>query len=162
MDSNKLDIAKSIINASAKLRDYDLRIIEAKDSYNSQLDFIRAVKMPKMDQFEELFDAINKLIPTIVDGTCDEQADAIADYQANYQQQINHLCHDQQWKNIYDLYFDFIVHHDFAGESLITIPYQVDEYLQVRYGEKGAEYLLFHAFLLWREYRDLHPYYVEV
>ncbi|MDM8333672.1 hypothetical protein [Limosilactobacillus panis] len=160
-NENNLKTAKLIINASDKLRDYDWKIIRTKENYNLHLDFIRSVKVPKMDQFEELVDAINNLVPTIVYGSCDEQSDAIADYQTKYQQQIIDFCRDEHWKKVYDLYFEFIAQHDFSGDSLITIPYQVEEYSQVHNGKNSPEYLLFHAFLLWREYRDLNDYYVE-
>ena len=139
------NIANKLINASKMLNDYDLQLTATKKSYNSELEIIHSIKPEAFDYFEQVYNALIELVPVILDKTHDEQIRAILDYQNKYQQQIKKIYRDKQWKNIYDLYFIFITKHQ----------------LQKKFGTNDFRYLLFRAYLIWREYRDLKPYYVE-
>lgn len=161
MSSNELDIAKTIIKASYDLRSYDSQIADAKKSYNSELEIIHSIKPEAFDYFEQVYNALVELVPVILDKTHDEQIKAILDYQNKYQQQINKICRNKQWKNIYDLYFIFITKHQFSGNNSFNIGQQFIKSLQKNFGTNDIRYLLFRAYLIWREYRDLKPYYVE-
>lgn len=161
MSSNELDIAKTIIKASYDLRSYDSQIADAKKSYNSELEIIHSIKPEAFDYFEQVYNALVELVPVILDKTHDEQIRAILDYQNKYQQQIKKIYRDKQWKNIYDLYFIFITKHQFSGNNSFNIGQQFIKSLQKNFGTNDIRYLLFRAYLIWREYRDLRPYYVE-
>ena len=161
MSSNELDIAKTIIKASYDLRSYDSQIADAKKSYNSELEIIHSIKPEAFDYFEQVYNTLIELVPVILDKTHDEQIKAILDYQNKYQQQINKICRNKQWKNIYDLYFIFITKHQFSGNNSFNIGQQFIKSLQKNFGTNDIRYLLFRAYLIWREYRDLKQYYVE-
>ena len=161
MSSNELDIAKTIIKASYDLRSYDSQIADAKKSYNSELEIIHSIKPEAFDYFEQVYNALIELVPVILDKTHDEQIRAILDYQNKYQQQIKKIYRDKQWKNIYDLYFIFITKHQFSGNNSFNFGQQFINSLQKKFGTNDFRYLLFCAYLIWREYRDLKPYYVE-
>ena len=161
MSSNELDIAKTIIKASYDLRSYDSQIADAKKSYNSELEIIHSINPETFDYFEQVYNTLIELVPVILDKTHDEQIKAILDYQNKYQQQINKICRNKQWKNIYDLYFIFITKHQFSGNNSFNFGQQFINSLQKKFGTNDIRYLLFRAYLIWREYRDLKPYYVE-
>ena len=161
MSSNELDIAKTIIKASYDLRSYDSQIADAKKSYNSELEIIHSINPETFDYFEQVYNTLIELVPVILDKTHDEQIRAILDYQNKYQQQIKKIYRDKQWKNIYDLYFIFITKHQFSGNNSFNIGQQFIKSLQKNFGTNDIRYLLFRAYLIWREYRDLKPYYVE-
>ena len=161
MSSNELDIAKTIIKASYDLRSYDSQIADAKKSYNSELEIIHSIKPEAFDYFEQVYNALIELVPVILDKTHDEQIRAFLDYQNKYQQQIKKIYRDKQWKNIYDLYFIFITKHQFSGNNSFNFGQQFINSLQKKFGTNDFRYLLFRAYLIWREYRDLKPYYVE-
>ena len=161
MSSNELDIAKTIIKASYDLRSYDSQIADAKKSYNSELEIIHSIKPEAFDYFEQVYNALIELVPVILDKTHDDQIRAILDYQNKYQQQIKKIYRDKQWKNIYDLYFIFITKHQFSGNNSFNFGQQFINSLQKKFGTNDFRYLLFRAYLIWREYRDLKPYYVE-
>lgn len=161
MSSNELDIAKTIIKASYDLRSYDSQIADAKKSSNSELEIIHSIKPEAFDYFEQVYNALIELVPVILDKTHDEQIRAILDYQNKYQQQIKKIYRDKQWKNIYDLYFIFITKHQFSGNNSFNFGQQFINSLQKKFGTNDFRYLLFRAYLIWREYRDLKPYYVE-
>ena len=161
MSSNELDIAKTIIKASYDLRSYDSQIADAKKSYNSELEIIHSINPETFDYFEQVYNALIELVPVILDKTHDEQIRAILDYQNKYQQQIKKIYRDKQWKNIYDLYFIFITKHQFSGNNSFNFGQQFINSLQKKFGTNDFRYLLFRAYLIWREYRDLKPYYVE-
>ena len=161
MSSNELDIAKTIIKASYDLRSYDSQIADAKKSYNSELEIIHSIKPEAFDYFEQVYNALIELVPVILDKTHDEQIRAILDYQNKYQQQIKKIYRDKQCKNIYDLYFIFITKHQFSGNNSFNFGQQFINSLQKKFGTNDFRYLLFRAYLIWREYRDLKPYYVE-
>lgn len=161
MSSNELDIAKTIIKASYDLRSYDSQIADAKKSYNSELEIIHSINPETFDYFEQVYNTLIELVPVILDKTHDEQIRAILDYQNKYQQQIKKIYRDKQWKNIYDLYFIFITKHQFSGNNSFNFGQQFINSLQKKFGTNDFRYLLFRAYLIWREYRDLKPYYVE-
>ena len=161
MSSNELDIAKTIIKASYDLRSYDSQIADAKKSYNSELEIIHSIKPEAFDYFEQVYNALIELVPVILDKTRDEHIRAILDYQNKYQQQIKKIYRDKQWKNIYDLYFIFITKHQFSGNNSFNFGQQFINSLQKKFGTNDFRYLLFRAYLIWREYRDLKPYDVE-
>ena len=155
------NIANKLINASKMLNDYDLQLTATKKSYNSELEIIHSIKPEAFDYFEQVYNALIELVPVILDKTHDEQIRAILDYQNKYQQQIKKIYRDKQWKNIYDLYFIFITKHQFSGNNSFNIGQQFIKSLQKNFGTNDIRYLLFRAYLIWREYRDLKPYYVE-
>ena len=155
------NIANKLINASKMLNDYDLQLTATKKSYNSELEIIHSIKPEAFDYFEQVYNALIELVPVILDKTHDEQIRAILDYQNKYQQQIKKIYRDKQWKNIYDLYFIFITKPQFSGNNSFNFGQQFINSLQKKFGTNDFRYLLFRAYLIWREYRDLKPYYVE-
>lgn len=158
LKQKSLALTKQVIAYKWKLDRDDDQIQVDKKEFNSDLQELRKVDVKVMELFDHLVDEASKYALVTISGD---------DY---WRREFNKLNQrelkklslvDEGWKTTIEMYLTFIHNHDYLNDDSADTLVQFEEYLLNKFGPTNDNYVLFHTYRIWVEYRDLELYYVE-